>query len=92
MVHILALSAEQETLWAVALGIGLVVIAVVILLLTFLMRVVQEIDAGVEEVLKEAVDVAGNTQHLGELETTLAALGQIKEEAILHDKLIRSLV
>lgn len=87
----LALASEQYTLWRITLGIGAVVIAVVILLLGFLVKVVTEIDKGTEAVLAEALGVAGNTSHLGDLKTTLVALEGIKQEAILHDKLLKSL-
>jgi hypothetical protein len=91
MPTILALAPEQYTLWRITLGIGAVVIVVVILLLTFLVKIVTEIDKGTEAVLNEALGVAENTKNLDELKVTLEALEAIKAEVILHDNLLRSL-
>jgi len=78
-------------MWRISLGIGVVVVAVVIVLLTFLVKVVQEIDAGVAQVLQAAGDVAANTSHLKGLLTTNDAVVELKKEALRHAALVESL-
>jgi hypothetical protein len=92
MMFILALAPEELTLWRIIVGVGAVVIVVVIILLTFLLRVVREIDIGVGDVLTAAGGVAGNTVNLKALETTLAGCEAIREEVTLHNELLGSLV
>jgi hypothetical protein len=43
---VLGYTAQELTMWRITLGIGLVVIAVVILLLSVLVGIVKDIDAG----------------------------------------------
>lgn len=88
---LLGYTAQELTMWRITLGIGAVVIAVVILLLTFLVKVVQEIDAGVTEVLGAAGGVASNTHHLNGLLTTHTAVEEIKKEALRHAALLETL-
>lgn len=90
-VMILAFTAQELTMWRITLGIGAVVIAVVVLLLTFLTKVVQEIDAGVTQVLGAAGGVAANTRHLNGLLTTHTAVEEIKAEALRHAALLEKL-
>lgn len=78
-------------MWRIALGIGVVVIAVVVLLLSFLVKVVTEIDARVTEVLDAAGGVAANTAHLNDLITTNDAVVEIKKEALRHAALVETL-
>ena len=68
-----------------------VVIAVVILLLSFLVKIVKTIDAGVADVLDAAVGVAHNTSHLNGLLTTNDAVVAIKKEALRHAALVETL-
>jgi hypothetical protein len=89
---ILALTAEELTLWRIIVGVGAVVIAVVILLLTFLLRVVREIDTGVGDVLAVAGGVVANTVNLEALETTLAGCEAIREEVRLHNEHLGSVL
>ena len=88
---LLAFTAQELTMWRISLGIGAVVIAVVILLLTFLVRLVAEIDGGVKDVLAAAGGVAADTQHLNGLLTTNDAVVEIKKEALLHLALLETL-
>jgi hypothetical protein len=88
---VLGYTAQELTMWRVTLGIGVVVIAVVIVLLTFLMKIVQDIDAGVADVLAAAGAVAGNTSHLEALMVTNEAVAELKEEALRHAALVESL-
>lgn len=54
---VLAYTAQELTMWRITLGIGAVVIAVVILLLSFLVKIVKDIDSGVADVLNAAAGV-----------------------------------
>jgi len=87
---LLAYTAQELTMWRISLGIGAVVVAVVIVLLTFLVKVVQEIDAGVAQVLQAAGDVAANTSHLKGLLTTNDAVVELKKEALRHAALVEA--
>ena len=92
MMFVLALVAEELTLWRIVVGVGAVVIAVVICLLTFLLRVVREIDVGVGNVLRAAAGVAANTGKLEKLKTTLAGCEEIRKEVATHDRFLGRLV
>lgn len=88
---VLGYTAQELTMWRISLGMGAVVIAVVILLLSFLVRLVKAIDAGVVDVLAAAGAVAGNTSHLDALLVTNDAVAELKEEALRHAALVESL-
>lgn len=88
---LLGYTAQELTMWRIALGIGAVVIAVVILLLSFLVKIVKDIDAGVADVLGAAGGVAANTTHLNALLTTNDAVVEIKKEALRHAALVETL-
>ncbi len=84
------LPAEEITMWQIALGIGAVVIAVVIALLTLLLKIVQEIDTNVFGVWEMAKRLAANTATTWQLNKTAAVLEEIKREALRHDELLGS--
>lgn len=88
---LMALAPEEITLWWVTLGIGLVVIAVVITLLTFLIKLVNSIDTGVAELWATATRLAANTATAWQLNGTAMALEKIEDEALLHDELLETL-
>ena len=88
---VLGYTAQELTMWRITLGIGAVVIAVVILLLSFLVKIVKGIDAGVTDVLDAAAGVARNTSHLNGLLTTNDAVVEIKKEAMRHAALVETL-
>jgi hypothetical protein len=88
---VLGYTAQELTMWRITLGMGAVVIAVVILLLSFLVRLVKDIDAGVTDVLAAAGAVAGNTSHLDALLVTNDAVAELKEEALRHAALVEAL-
>ena len=88
---ILGYTAQELTMWRITLGIGAVVIAVVILLLSFLVKIVKDIDGGVADVLDAAVGVAANTSNLNGLLTTNDAVVEIKKEALRHAALVETL-
>lgn len=87
---VLALVAEYQTFWWIALGTGAVVLVVVIALLTILLRTVQRIDDGVREVWETATRLASNTATTWQLRETAGALEEIKAEALRHDELLQS--
>jgi len=88
---VLGYTAQELTMWRITLGIGAVVVAVVILLLSFLVKIVKDIDTGVADVLAAAAGVADNTSHLNGLLTTNDAVVQIKKEAMRHAALLETL-
>lgn len=91
---VLGYTAQELTMWRITLGMGAVVIAVVILLLSFLVKLVKDIDAGVAEVLAAAGAagaVAANTSHLDALMVTNDAVAELKEEALRHAALVEAL-
>lgn len=87
----LAVTSDEQTIWLVALGIGLVVVFVVIALLTLLLRIVIDIDEGVKQVWRSATRVAANTATTWQLRETGAALEAVREEALRHDALLEEL-
>ena len=88
---VLGFTAQELTMWRITLGIGLVVIAVVIVLLSFLVRIVKDIDAGVADVLSAAGAVAANTLQLDALLVTSDAAAALKAEAMRHAALVEAL-
>ena len=78
-------AAETHTFWQITLGMGAVVLLVVIALLTLLLRLVQDIDTGVETLTTSAKGVAANTAAIQQLPTTAKVLRDIREEALIHD-------
>jgi hypothetical protein len=88
---VLGYTAQELTMWRITLGMGAVVIAVVILLLSFLVKLVKTIDAGVADVLSAAGAVAANTSHLDALLVTSDAAAALKAEAMQHAALVEAL-
>lgn len=81
----LALTGTEEVFWAVALGIGGVVLAVVIVLMLLLLSFLRDIAASVTRLLEVADEVAQNTGAVEGLAQTGPVLEQIKAEALVHD-------
>ena len=79
---------ETHTFWQISLGVGAVVVLVVAALITLLLRLLKDIDAGVEAASAMAKDVAANTVAIEELPTTAAVLRDIREEAQIHYDLL----
>jgi hypothetical protein len=86
----LVAASDTHAFWLVALGMGAVVLLVVIALLTLLLRLVRDIDSGVESLTATAGEVAGNTAAIMELPKTAAVVRDIREEALLHDEFLRA--
>ncbi len=83
-----ALSSEVQTMWWIALGLGLVVALVVVFLLHTLLKLVRRIDDNVKELWSTATQVARNTATTWLLNDTANGLEQIKAEALRHDELL----
>ena len=88
---LLAAAADGHAFWLIALGMGGVVVLVVIALLTLLLRVVNDIDSGVEALVETATQVMGDTASIMELPKTAGVLRDIRDEALVHDEFLRSL-
>lgn len=84
---LVAYAPQEISMWMIALGIGAVVIAVVIALLTLLLRFVQDIDNGVADVWQMATKLAANTATAWQLQGTANTVGRLKEEIRRHDEL-----
>lgn len=87
----LALTSGESTLWAVLLGVGVVVLVVVIVLLTMLLRLVVDIDDGVKAVWRSAGRLAANTATTWQLQNSLHATRQLQDEIRRHDQLLERL-
>ncbi len=85
---IIALDSQEKVLWYIALGIGAVVICVVIVLLTLLMRLVQDIEVGVDSLWTVTKRMAQNTTGLYQLAGTGSVLRALREELLRHDELL----
>jgi len=83
-----AVSADDKIFWYVALGIGLVVVAVVILLVSLLKSFVSEIDEGVDQLWTVTSWTAQNTTGMYQLAGTASVLRALREEIMRHDKLL----
>jgi len=82
-------ASDTHAFWLIALGMGAVVVLVVIALLALLLRLVKDIDDGVEILTETATGVAGNTAAIMELPKTAAVLSDIREEALIHRDFLR---
>lgn len=82
---LLALAASFETAWIVALVVGVVVLAVVVVLLHWLLRIVERIDRNVRQVWETATRLASNTATTWQLNETAVALDELRTEAMRHD-------
>jgi len=79
---------DAKTFWYVALGLGLVVILVVIVLLTFLSSLVRDIDEGVTTLWTVTKRVAINTTGMYQLAGTGSILRALREECLRQDKML----
>jgi hypothetical protein len=81
-------TADERVLWMVALGIGLVVVLVVIVLLTFLWSLVRDIDGRVSYLWTVTKRTAINTTGLYQFAGTASILRALREEMLRHEKLL----
>lgn len=87
MTTVLAYAQAEITIWWIALGIGAVVLATVIALLTLLLRFVQDIDRGVADVWSTATKLAANTATAWQLQGTANTVDKLNAELHRHDEL-----
>lgn len=87
----LSLAVASNTLWAVALAIGLVAALAVAALLTILVRTVDDIDRSAAGLLEVAGKVAANTAHIPQLQATAPVLAEIVDEALVQDRYMNAL-
>jgi hypothetical protein len=86
---ILAL-ADSHTFWTIALGMGLVVLAVVVLLMALLLSFLKDIASSVTRLLQVGDEVAENTGAIAQLTDTGPVLEMIVSEALAHDSTLGS--
>lgn len=84
---LLALNSGQATLWWIALVIGAVVVAVVIVLFLFLSRLLSDIGDGVAAI-DEMAERLRRGSGTGELRATASTLRELREEIRIHDDLL----
>jgi len=81
------LDPSQVTLWWIALAIGFVVVAVVVVLFTFLSRLLHDIRVGVMELDDIAERIESGTA-AGDLRATASVLRDIRDEIRVHDDIL----
>lgn len=82
----------QMSFWTIALGMGLVVEAAVIVLLSMLVSLVGDIERNVDDVWSTAILVARNTATTWMLGQTAVATADLGTEVGLHAELLQSKV
>lgn len=85
---ILALQSEHVTFWWIALGMGVVVIAAVIVLLSLLVSFVDDIDNNLKDTWETATRVAQNTSTTWMLQHAGTATAELSEELQRHVALL----
>ncbi len=86
-----AMAVTANHLWAIALGIGLGGAVIAAVLLTVLVRTVDDIDKSVAGLLAVAGEVGANTANIPQLRATAPVLGQIAQEAVVQDGYMNAL-
>jgi hypothetical protein len=86
---VLAISAHGY--WGIALIIGVVAAAVVVVLLGLLIQAVSSIENSVDGLLATAGVVARHTSYIPQLEATAPVLSQIVDEAVVQDGYMNAL-
>lgn len=89
---ILGLASEHVTMWWITLGLGAVVITVVIVLLSLLVSLVDDIDRNAAHLWSTATTVARNTATTWMLKDTAVAAGVLRDEVALHAQLLTTKV
>lgn len=87
---VLALAEEHITMWWVTLGLGAVVIIAVIVLLSLLVALVDDIDINVREVWDTATRVAANTATTWMLQQTTVRTAELDAEVQRHAQLLNA--
>lgn len=78
------LAPQDATFWWVALGMSVVVVLVVILLLSFLVRLVKEIDAGVANIRDTLREITTNTSNHTLITATAERVDAVLDEGLTH--------
>jgi len=89
---IIGYTSQQLSFWTIALGMGVVVEAAVIVLLSMLVSLVKDIERNVDDVWATAILVARNTATTWMLGQTAVATADLGTEVGLHAKLLESKV
>lgn len=76
---------DGHALWQVTLGMGAVVLAVVVILMALLLSFIKDIEARVENLLRNATAVAAQTANIPKLAATPGVLNLIIEEALVQN-------
>ncbi len=85
-------TSQQLSFWTIALGMGIVVEAAVIVLLSMLVSLVKDIERNVDDVWATAILVARNTATTWMLGQTAVATADLGTEVGLHAQLLESKV
>jgi hypothetical protein len=80
----------DETLWWIALALGLVVAVVAIVLLQVFLSEVRRIERGAEAIWEAGKQLAANTATTWQLGVTVERLEALTEEAGRHERLLRT--
>lgn len=83
-------ASEHVTFWWITLGLGAVVAAVVVVLLSLLVALVDDIDRNVADAWATATRVASNTSTTWMLSQTAVATGELRDEIARHAELVGS--
>lgn len=83
---------SDQSLWWIALGLGLVVSIVAVVLLQIFLRQVHRIERGSLAIWRAGKQVAANTATSWQLGETAVRLDALTEEALRHDALLRPAV
>lgn len=75
---------QDATFWWVALGMAVVVVLVVILLLSFLVRLVKEIDSGVVDIRNTLREISSNTDNHVLIAKTADRVDAVLDEGLNH--------
>lgn len=81
---------SDTTLWWIALGLGLVVSVVAVVLLEVFLRQVHRVERGSKAIWEAGKQVAANTATTWQLAETAVRLDLLTEEAMRHDALLRT--
>lgn len=87
---VLALAEEHITMWWVTLGLGVVVIVAVVVLLSMLIALVDDIDVNVRELWDTATRVAANTATTWMLQQTTVRTAELDAEVQRHAQLLNA--
>lgn len=87
---VLALAEDHITMWWVTLGLGVVVIVAVVVLLSMLIALVDDIDVNVRELWDTATRVAANTATTWMLQQTTVRTAELDAEVQRHAQLLNA--